>query len=785
VGRAAELRQLTTLLDTTTAGGGTVVITAIEGTAGIGKTALALHWAHQATERFADGQLYVNLRGFDPTNTPVHPAEALHGFLGALGISPERIPTSVDGQAGLYRSLLTDRRVLVVLDNARDEEQVRPLLPASPTCLVVITSRNQLAGLIAEHGARPVTLDVLRPQEARALLGHHLGPERVSAEPHAITELIGHCAGLPLALAIVAARAATHPGFALRVLANELTDEHTRLDALDTGEATTSVRAVFSWSYQHLSPPAARMFRLLGLHPGPDIALSAAAPLTGIPLDQAREALSELTRAHLLTQHIPGRYIFHDLLRAYATHLGTTYDAPGDQHAALTPLFDHYLHTAAAVMNTLQPGDQHHRTLIPPSAIPTGPLADPATAQHWLDTERANLAAIIAYTAAHGWHTHTTQLANTVLLRYLETGVRYLDALALYTHVQHAAHHTNDQATQARVLIHLGLIHWVQGRYQQATDHYQQALTISRDIGYRAGEALGLTGLGIVHGLRGRYQQATDHNQQALTICRETSFRIGEALALTQLGLVDWRRGRYQQAIDHYQQALTVSRGIGYRVGEALALNDLGIVHGLQGHYQQATDHNQQALTISRDIGYRVGEALALNGLGIVHRLQGHYQQATDHHQQALAICRDIGHRTDEAQILNGLGEAHRLNGQLHQARTQHAAALTLATEIGDRYEQAHAHHGLGHTCHTTGDLDQAHHHWQQALTLHTDLGVPHADDLHPYTCTAMRTFLSGVSGFLSYAATGSAARSERGPDRTGDQRRRSKAALEYARTGD
>ncbi|HWR47410.1 MAG TPA: BTAD domain-containing putative transcriptional regulator, partial [Pseudonocardiaceae bacterium] len=472
VGRAAELRQLSTLLDTTSTGGGTVVITAIDGTAGIGKTALALHWAHQVAERFADGQLYVNLRGFDPTNAPVHPAEALRGFLDALEISPERIPTSVEAQAGLYRSLLTNRRVLVVLDNARDADQVRPLLPASPTCLVVITSRNQLAGLIAEQGARPVTLDVLSPQEARALLARHLGPERVSAEPRAITELVEYCAGLPLALAIVAARAATHSGFALRVLTKELADEHTRLDALDTGEATTSVRVVFSWSYQHLSPPAARMFRLLGLHPGPDITLPAVTHLSDIPLHQAREALSELTRTHLLTQHIPGRFAFHDLLRAYATHLTTTHELPEDQHAALTRLFDHYLHTATAAMNTLHPADQNHRLHLSPPAIPTPPVADPTTAQHWLDTERTNLAAIIAHTAAHGWHTHTTQLANTVLLRYLDLGVRYLDTPALYTHVQHAAHHTNDHTTEARALTLLGLVHWHQGRYQQAIEHH-------------------------------------------------------------------------------------------------------------------------------------------------------------------------------------------------------------------------------------------------------------------------------------------------------------------------
>jgi len=243
----------------------------------------------------------MNLRGFDPTNTPVRPAEALRGFLHALGVLPERIPTTVDAQAGLYRSLAADRRLLVVLDNARDAEHVRSLLPASPACLVVITSRNQLTDLTVREGARPITLDVLSVWEARALLARHLGDDRITADPDAVTELIEQCARLPLALAIVAARAGTHPGFALRVLVKELADAHTRLAGLDTGEATTSVRAVFSWSYRHLSVVAARMFRLFGLHPGPDIELLAAARLAGLDPAQAREALGELTRAHLLT----------------------------------------------------------------------------------------------------------------------------------------------------------------------------------------------------------------------------------------------------------------------------------------------------------------------------------------------------------------------------------------------------------------------------------------------------------------------------------------------------
>jgi DNA-binding SARP family transcriptional activator len=358
VGRTAELDQLTTMLDSANPPEGTVVIAAINGTAGIGKTALALHWAHHVTERFHDGQLYVNLRGFDPTGSPLSPAEVLREFFDAFEVPPGRIPTSVEAQAAFYRSLLTDRHMLVVLDNARDAEQVRPLLPASPTRLVVITSRDQLSGLVAREGARPVTLDVLTAAEARALLAGYLGSDRIGAEPEAVTEMVEHCARLPLALAVVAARASTHPRFALRVLAKELVDAHTRLDALDTGEAATSVRAVFSWSYRRLSAPARRMFRLLGLHRGPDLPLPAATQLANLPPAKAQEVLGELTRAHLLTQHTPDRYTFHDLLRAYATDLATSQDSQEDHHNALTRVFDHYLHTVTAAIDTLHFPDQ-------------------------------------------------------------------------------------------------------------------------------------------------------------------------------------------------------------------------------------------------------------------------------------------------------------------------------------------------------------------------------------------------------------------------------------------
>jgi len=345
-GRVDELKVLSVLLEK--AGPGrTVVISAINGTAGIGKTALAVYWAHQVAQQFPDGQLYVNLRGFDPSGSPVKPAAAIRDFLDAFAVPVDRIPGSLEAQAALYRSLLAERRVLVVLDNARDVDQVRSLLPGSPTCLVVVTSRSQLSGLTATEGAHPLALDLLTVAVARELLACHVGAERVAGEAEAVDELISLCARLPLALVIMGARASEHPGFPLKALVAQFRDaEGWRLDALDGHDLATNVRAVFSWSYRYLSAWTARMFRLLGVHPGPDISLPAAASMAAIPLEQARQLLSELIDAGMVTEHIPGRFAFHDLLRAYATDRAHTEDGDGKRLAAVHRLLDHYLHTA-------------------------------------------------------------------------------------------------------------------------------------------------------------------------------------------------------------------------------------------------------------------------------------------------------------------------------------------------------------------------------------------------------------------------------------------------------
>jgi hypothetical protein len=322
----------------------------------LGKTTLAVYWAHQVAGQFGDGQLYVNLRGFDPAGLPMTAAEAVRGFLDTLGVPRERIPVDLDAQAALYRSLLVGRRMLVILDNACDAGQVRPLLPGSSGCVVVVTSRNRLDGLIAAEGARPLALDLPTFADARALLARRIGAARVAAEPGAVAEIITSCCRLPLALSIVAARAAAHPGFPLKTLADELRDTRCGgLDVFDSGDQATDVRAVFSWSYHQLSAQAQRLFRLPGLHPGPDITPPAAASLAALSEGQVRRALAELARAHLITEHVPDRFAFHDLMRIYATEQADRYDSEADRHAAKHRMMDHYLHTAHVAAISLHP----------------------------------------------------------------------------------------------------------------------------------------------------------------------------------------------------------------------------------------------------------------------------------------------------------------------------------------------------------------------------------------------------------------------------------------------
>jgi NB-ARC domain len=372
-----------------------------------------MHWAHQVADRFPDGQLYVNLRGFDPSGVPSSPGEAICGFLDALGVPAERMPPSLDAQAGLYRSLLAGKRMLIVLDNARDEQLVRPLLPAAPSCLVIVTSRSQLAGLAVAENARVLTLDAFSPAEACQMLIGRLGTERAAAEPQAVTEIARRCTYLPLALAVTAARATARPRLSLAALAAELGDAASRLDALSSGDPTVSIRSVFSWSVRQLSPAASRMFGLLGLHPGPDISAPAAASLAGTEPAAARQALDELTRTHLLTEHTPGRYAFHDLLHAYATEQAPASDDQA-RHAATRRMLNHYLHTAHHAAVLLNPWREFF-SLAPalPRVVPEH-LASQQQAMAWFEAEHRVLVSAVTLAADSGFEAHAWQLPSTM-----------------------------------------------------------------------------------------------------------------------------------------------------------------------------------------------------------------------------------------------------------------------------------------------------------------------------------------------------------------------------------
>jgi tetratricopeptide (TPR) repeat protein/transcriptional regulator with XRE-family HTH domain len=728
-GRSAELDALTALLDRSAGQVPTaIVISAIGGTAGVGKTALAIKWAHQAAARFPDGQLYVNLRGYDP-DQPMPAGDALAGFLRALGVPGQEIPPEADERASRYRSLLAGNRVLVVLDNAGSVEQVRPLLPGSPSCAVLVTSRDSLAGLVARHGATRLRLDLLPPAEAVGLLRELIG-KRVDDDPGAAGMLAAQCCRLPLALRVAAELAAARPDVPLAELAGELADQQGRLDLLDAGgDPRTAVRAVFSWSYRHLDPAAARAFRLAGLHPSPDLDPYAVAALTGTSLQDARMVLDALARAHLVQPAGPSRYGMHDLLRAYARELAGASDGQAEQNAALTRLFDHYLHTASMAMDTLYPAERDRRPLVPPPDTPIPPVTEPAAARAWLDTERATLVAGTVHAAGHGWPAHATRLSDT-LSRYLYAGGHYPEAVTIHSQARAVAQHTGNRAAEANALNYLGTVHWRQSRYQEAADHLQQALALYRQAGERAAQARPLDNLGAICFFQGRYREAIGLRRQALAIYRETGDPVGESIALNNLGVSEERQGRYDLAARHYGQALAIAADVGNSHLECAVLVGLGIIGLRRGRYRQAADNLHRALVMSREIGYRAAEAEALTRIGDVCLRRGDPEEASGHLREALSLCQEIGSRSGEADALNSLGEMLLATGQPDRARAEHNAALDLAARTGDKYQQARAHHGIGQACRAGGDVGGACRHWQQALALFTELGTPEADQV-------------------------------------------------------
>jgi tetratricopeptide (TPR) repeat protein len=627
----------------THAGATAVVISAIDGTAGVGKTALALHWAHQVRDRFPDGQLYVNLRGFDPGGQVMDPALAVRGFLDAFEVPPARIPADPDAQAALYRSLLVDKRMLIVLDNARDSAQVRPLLPGAPGCLVVVTSRNQLSSLIAATGTHPLTLDLLTTQEAEDLLARRLGTDRIAAEPDAVTEIISRCARLPLALTLVAAHAALRPHTPLHTLADQLRDAQQRWQTLTGDDPTSDIQTVFSWSYHALTSDAARLFRLLGLHPGPHIGAPAAASLTGLTPTAVRPLLAELARANLLTEPAPGRYTLHDLLRAYATDLAHTTDTDEQRHTAIGRILDHYLHTAHPANRLLNPA-RDPLPLDPPRAgVTPESFSDYAQAWGWFTAERPVLLAAVETAAATGFDTHTWQLAWT-LSNFLQRRGHWHDWVAIGRAAVGAAQRLADPTVQARTHRMLAGAYLRLGRLDDAHTQLCQALNLVTRVGDQTQQAHTHRNLGLLWERRGQPAQALHHDQQALYLYQATGHRVGQADALNAVGWYHVLLGEYQQALTCCQQALTLHQQLGDLAGQAATWDSLGYAHHHLGQHTQAITCYQHALTLYQDLGNRYNEATTLTRLGDTHHTAGNPTTARDAYQQALTILTDLDH---------------------------------------------------------------------------------------------------------------------------------------------
>ncbi|MDQ0579460.1 AfsR/SARP family transcriptional regulator [Streptomyces rishiriensis] len=639
-GRDAELDEAFALSGADGSRPGAVVISAIRGMAGVGKTALAVHWAHRVADRFPDGQLYVNLRGFDPSGAVLDPGEAVRGFLAALGVPPERIPRGIDAQAALYRSVLAGRRVLVVLDNARDTEQVLPLLPGTAGCLTIVTSRDELPGLVAAHGAHSLVLRPFDAVQARAFLVRRLGAARVAAEPRAADEITELCAGLPLALACVAARAAGHPHFPLAAVAAELREAHGSLDAFARSDASVDVGTVFSWSSRAVSAEAARLFRLLALHPGPHFSLPAAAALAGLPVRRTRLLLAELTGLHLLGEPAPGRYAFHDLLRAHAGELVHERHTSADRSAALDRLYHHYLHTAHAADRLLAPNADP----LPPPPAPEGvhpePLADDDRALAWLSAEHAVLLAVVEAAAASGEPVQerlSCQLAWSLEPFFDRRG------------------------------------HWHDGFTVQRT-----ALDAARRLAEPALEARGLRGLARVEGRLGLHSRSVPRLERALELFTELGDDAGRAHTHRSLGWECDQRGDLPGALRHNRFALGLFRTLGDRAAQASVLNSVGWYHALLGEYRQALTHCFEALTMLQQLGDRYGQAATWDSIAYAHHHLGRHPHALLGYRNALALLRDLGVPYIEADILVRVGDTHLATGDHEGARTAWRQALVL-----------------------------------------------------------------------------------------------------------
>jgi DNA-binding SARP family transcriptional activator/tetratricopeptide (TPR) repeat protein len=757
VGRRADLARLDALLtahlDPPPAAGNLVV--AIVGTAGVGKTALAVRWAHEVRHRFPDGQLFADMRGY-ASAPPLRPIDVLARFLSALGVPEGRIPADLDQATALYRSVLADRRLLVLLDNAGGPDDVRPLLPGAGG-LVVVTSRNRMSGLIAHDGARQVVLDVLDGGAAAEMITDIVGAERAGAEPHAVATMVAACAGLPLALGIAAAHVAVHPARSMSDYLADLrvADSRSVLDLV--GDQDTAVRAVFEPSYRTLPPPARRLLRLCGLLPGPDVTVDAAAALADASTGDAARLLDRLTSGHLLTEHAPGRYGCHDLLRQYAVERGLREDSPDERESALHRLYAYYIATADAAVDLVKPGGPRlDRDCL--DAVASRRFDSTGAALAWLDDERANLVAAVRAGVDGRSRRAAGRLADA-LRGYLWVRSNVVDWLAIDNAALSAAVADDDAAAEAAAHLSLGNVYGRAGKFPAALSHYELAVERYERIHGGDGLAATFNGLGHVYRNTGRLEDALKQYEKALVVRRQLGEPAAEAVSMLSLGLVYHDLGRLEPAARHTRQAASLFRAAGSRHGEGGALSTLGGVCQALGRFERAGRYLDRALRLTqeagsqwneaetlrvlaevdRDLGRhgaaveRAGAALTLataveadmlkpyvlNTLGSVECCLGRHNEALDHHEEALEQARRYEVRMPEVDALLGLATAHLALRRIERARIFAHHALGLARQCGYRLQEGHALVAVGKVQLVDGSPGQAHRSVAQALAVY------------------------------------------------------------------
>ena len=718
-GRERELAQLLDGIDGQAASGAVVGIHAIDGMAGIGKTTFAVHAAHRLAAGFPDGQYFLPLHGHTPGQRPVDPADALASLLLTAGLAPQQIPPSMEARAARWRDHLAGKKILLLLDDAVGHEQVRPLLPGTAGSLVLITSRRRLTAL---EDVAVVSLDVLSPDEAAALLIRLAGRPGLGAEDTAVGEITRLGGYLPLAIGMLASQLRHHPAWPPGRLADGLAAAKDRLAVMRAEDL--SVATAFDLSYADLTAAQQRLFRRLGLVPGPDFDAHAAAALDGTSVDEARRLLDELYEQHLIGEPASGRYRLHDLLREHARALADGAGA-ADRDAATGRLLDYYLHTALASGQRL-PSWDFDVGFMPPAQPPqcAPPLSTPGQAATWLEAERANLHAATAHAAASGRLQHA-MLIPAAMHDFLFAEGHWDQQLALDQIALAAARQGDDRPGQARALLLLSDPQFYTNDRAAAVAATQQALALYRDLGNQVGQASALNGLGFMYRVSSDYRSAAACCQQALELFRGLGNRRRQAYALIHLGVVQQETGDHRAAAASLQQALELSRDPADLYGQSLALQELSAVQRLTGDYRAAATTLQQAQAVNRDLGDRYGQALLLSELGALQRLTGNYRAAIASQQQALAALCDLGEPAAQGSARNELGLAQQETGDYTAAAASHQQALRLLRDVGEPYGQARVLNSLGELASRTSATSQARDHHSQALAISRDIGAP------------------------------------------------------------